>query len=46
VQGFLAETKVPHAEKATSQNLEKLRSNVLLREREADRLSRYLRERS
>jgi hypothetical protein len=46
VQGFLAETKVPHAEKATVQNLEKLRSNVILREREAGPLSEYLSERS
>jgi puromycin-sensitive aminopeptidase len=46
VQGFLAETKVPHAEKATSQNLEKLRSNVLLRKREAERLAEFLRERA
>lgn len=45
VQGFLAETKVSHAEKATAQNLEKLRSNVLLREREATELSKYLSER-
>ena len=45
VQAFLAETKVPHAEKATSQNLEKLRSNVMLRERESGELSRYLAER-
>ncbi|MFP5332432.1 MAG: M1 family metallopeptidase [Acidimicrobiia bacterium] len=46
VQSFLAETKVPHAEKATTQNLEKLRANVLLRERESGSLSRYLHERS
>jgi puromycin-sensitive aminopeptidase len=46
VQGFLAETKVSHAEKATAQNLEKLRANVMLRQRESDALSRYLRERS
>ncbi|MEX2653919.1 MAG: M1 family metallopeptidase [Acidimicrobiia bacterium] len=46
VQAFLAETKVPHAEKATVQNLEKLRSNVILREREADLLSEYLSGRS
>lgn len=46
VQGFLAETKVTHAEKATTQNLEKLRANVLLRERESGSLSNYLRERA
>jgi puromycin-sensitive aminopeptidase len=45
VQSFLAETKVPHAEKATSQNLERLRANVLLRERESGSLSRFLTER-
>ncbi len=46
VQTFLAETKVPHAEKASVQNLEKLRANVLLREREGGALSRYLSERA
>ncbi|HSJ27713.1 MAG TPA: M1 family metallopeptidase [Acidimicrobiia bacterium] len=46
VQSFLAETKVQHAEKATSQNLERLRANVLLRERESGALSRFLAERS
>jgi len=46
VQGFLAETKVVHAEKASAQNLEKLRANVLLREREESSLSRYLAERT
>ena len=45
VQAFLSETKVPHAEKATSQNLEKLRANVLLRERESGALSVYLQQR-
>jgi puromycin-sensitive aminopeptidase len=46
VESFLAETKVPHAEKATVQNLEKLRANVMLRERESSSLSRYLNERA
>ena len=46
VQGFFAETKVPQAEKASAQNLEKLRANVLLREREEGSLSRYLAERT
>jgi hypothetical protein len=42
VEAFFAETPVPHAAKAVAQNLERLRANVLLRQRETDAVARFL----
>jgi puromycin-sensitive aminopeptidase len=42
VASFLAETRVPEAEKATAQNLELLRANTAAREREQDRVGEFL----
>ena len=45
VMAFLSEVRLPHAEKATSQALERLRAYVQLREREAAPLAAYLAQR-
>jgi len=42
VQAFLAETRLPHVAKSIAQNLERLRANVLLRERETKAVSEFL----
>ena len=42
VGAFLSEVRLPHAEKATTQALERLRAYVLLRERESAPLAAYL----
>jgi puromycin-sensitive aminopeptidase len=42
VEAFLAETPLPHATKSVDQNLERLRVNVLLRQREAEAVGRFL----
>jgi puromycin-sensitive aminopeptidase len=42
VQAFFAETRLPHAAKSIAQNLERLRANVLLRERETKAVSEFL----
>jgi puromycin-sensitive aminopeptidase len=42
VEAFFAETSLPHCAKAIAQNLERLRANVLLRERETKRVASYL----
>jgi hypothetical protein len=42
VEAFFAETKLPHATKAIAQNLERLRANVEMREREAKAVKEFL----
>ena len=42
VQAFFAETQLPHATKSIAQNLERLRANVLLRERETKAVTEFL----
>ncbi len=42
VAAFFSETEVPTATKAIAQNLERLRANTALRQRETARVSRYL----
>ncbi len=45
VEAFFAETPVPVAQKTVNQNVERMRVNAMLREREARAFSDYLRER-
>ncbi|MDH3248857.1 MAG: M1 family metallopeptidase, partial [Acidimicrobiia bacterium] len=42
VEAFFAERSFPVVEKSARQNIERLRANVLMREREADRFSRHV----
>lgn len=42
VQAFFAETQLPHATKSIAQNLERLRANVSLRERETKAVAEFL----
>jgi hypothetical protein len=42
VEAFLAETPLPNAAKSVDQNLERLRVNVLLRQRESEAVGRFL----
>jgi hypothetical protein len=42
VEAFLAETRLPHAAKSVAQSLERLRANVLLRQREAEAVAKFL----
>ncbi len=42
VESFFAETSLPSIEKTTKQNLERLRANLQMREREADRIGESL----
>ena len=46
VEAFYAETPVPVAQKTVNQNVERMRVNALLRERETQAFSDYLRRRS
>ena len=46
IEAFFAETPVPVAQKAVHQNVERMRVNATLREREAGAFSGFLRERS
>jgi hypothetical protein len=41
VEAFFAETKLPHAAKSVAQNLERLRANVEMRERETKALKEF-----
>ena len=41
VQAFFAETKLPHATKSVAQNLERLRANVEMRERETKAVKEF-----
>ena len=42
VEAFFAETRLPHAAKSVAQNLERLRANVLLRQRETEAVAAFL----
>jgi puromycin-sensitive aminopeptidase len=42
VEAFFAETQMPHAAKAVAQSLERLRANVLLRQRDTEAVARFL----
>jgi puromycin-sensitive aminopeptidase len=42
IEAFFSETTLPHAAKSIAQNLERLRANVLLRERETAAVNEYL----
>ncbi len=42
VESFFAERSIPVVERTATQNIERLRANVLMRERESERVSRYL----
>jgi len=42
VEAFFAETPLPHAAKSVAQNLERLRANVLLKQRETEAVARFL----
>jgi hypothetical protein len=41
IEAFFAETSLPHAAMSVAQNLEKLRANVLLRERETHAVNAF-----
>ncbi|HKX75018.1 MAG TPA: M1 family metallopeptidase [Acidimicrobiia bacterium] len=42
VEAFFAETQLPHAAKSIAQNVERLRANVLLRQRESRAVAEFL----
>ena len=42
VEAFFAETPLPHATKSVAQNLERLRANVVLRQRETEAVAAFL----
>jgi puromycin-sensitive aminopeptidase len=42
VEAFFAETRLPHAAKSVAQNLERLRANVLLKQRETEAVAKFL----
>ena len=44
VEAFFAETPLPHAAKSVAQNLERLRANVLLRQRETEAVAKFFKE--